>query len=78
MAARFVIGLMVFLATTFAYMLSFNFSINMLAMVQSAEAMTLNATMAGGNNVDSVDDDDDNVQRQSLPDVSVSCMELML
>lgn len=26
---------MVFLATTFAYMLSFNFSINLLAMVQS-------------------------------------------
>lgn len=35
MPTRFVIGLMVFLATTFAYMLSFNFSINLLAMVQS-------------------------------------------
>lgn len=38
MPARFVIGLMVFLATTFAYMLSFNFSINLLAMVQTFDA----------------------------------------
>lgn len=38
MPTRFVIGLMVFLATTFAYMLSFNFSINLLAMVQAPPA----------------------------------------
>lgn len=36
--ARFVIGLMVFLATTFAYMLSFNFSINLLAMVHTYDS----------------------------------------